>query len=253
MSAKQTTSAIILAGGTGSRFHRQGGKQTIDIGGKPMLTWSIEAFDRSDHIGEIILVCPEDRQEEFYNLVVSPYSIKTPVKTAPAGAIRQESALHGLEATSEEFAFVAIHDGARPHISTQIIDHAINELKGNYEIDGAIVGFPCIDTIKVLEDGIVAGTPDRSCLWTAYTPQIFRKTIYRQAHVSALADGFVGTDDSSLIERLGGRVIAINGTRNNIKLTIPEDYELLISSIKSMISQNVKLEIVEEGHADVPN
>ena len=244
MSTKALTSAIILAGGTGSRFKHPGGKQTVLIGDKPMLTWSIKAFDASENVAEIVLVCPEDKRDEYFSVAVEPYAIKTPIKIADAGAIRQESAFHGLEATSDEYPIVAIHDGARPHITTQTIDHAINELKGNYEIDGAIIGFPCIDTIKVIEDGMIAGTPDRAALWTAHTPQVFRKSIYKEAHVAALADGFVGTDDSSLVERLGGRISAISGTRNNIKLTIPEDYELLISSIQTMLQGSVKIETV---------
>ncbi len=242
MGTKALTSAIILAGGTGSRFKHPGGKQTVQIGDKPMLTWSVKAFDASSNIAEIVLVCPKEKQEEYFSVAIEPYEIKTPVKLAEAGSIRQESALRGLEATSDEFPIVAIHDGARPHITTQTIDHAINELKGNYEIDGAIIGFPCIDTIKVIEDGLISGTPDRSALWTAHTPQVFRKAIYKQAHVAALADGFVGTDDSSLVERLGGRIAAISGTRNNIKLTIPEDYELLISSIQTMLQGSVQIE-----------
>ena len=242
MATKALTSAIILAGGTGSRFKHPGGKQTVQIGDKPMLTWSIKAFDASSNVAEIVLVCPKEKQDEYYSVAIEPFEIQKPIKLAEAGLIRQESALHGLEATSDEFPIVAIHDGARPHVTTQTIDHAINELKGNYEIDGAIIGFPCIDTIKVIEDGMISGTPDRSALWTAHTPQVFRKAIYREAHVAALADGFVGTDDSSLVERLGGRIAAINGTRNNIKLTIPEDYELLISSIQTMIQNTVQIE-----------
>lgn len=236
MAAKPCTSAVILAGGVGSRFKHPGGKQIIELAGMPMLTWSVTAFDHSDNVGEIIVVCPEGREDEFIETAVKPFNIQTPVKVATAGAIRQESALHGLEAASDEFPLIAIHDGARPHISTETIDHAINEVKGNYELDGAIIGFPCIDTVKVIEDGMIAGTPDRNALWMANTPQVFKKDIYREAHVSALADGFVGTDDSSLVERLGGKIAALNGTRNNIKLTIPEDYEMLASSIHTMIA-----------------
>ena len=242
MGTKALASAIILAGGSGTRFKKPGGKQTVLIGDKPMLTWSLKAFDNSENIAEMIVVCPKEKQDEYVNVAIEPYQFKTPIKLAEAGAIRQESAFHGLEITADDLPIVAIHDGARPHITTETIDHAINELKGNYEIDGAIVGFPCIDTIKVLEGGLIAGTPDRSVLWTAHTPQVFRKAIYKEAHIAALADGFVGTDDSSLVERLGGRIAAINGTRNNIKLTIPEDYELLISSLRTMLKSSITIE-----------
>ena len=82
---------------------------------------------------------------------------------------------------------------------------------------------------------VVVGTPDRSVFWNAQTPQVFRAGIYRRAHASALSDGFVGTDDSSLIERLGGKVLIVEGKRDNIKLTVPEDYVLLASAVRTML------------------
>ena len=96
MGTKALTSAIILAGGTGSRFKHPGGKQTVQIGDKPMLTWSVKAFDASDNVAEIVLVCPKEKQDEYYSVAVEPYEIKTPIKMAEAGTIRQESALHFL-------------------------------------------------------------------------------------------------------------------------------------------------------------
>lgn len=234
---KQSTSAIILAGGIGSRFGKRRGKQIVNIGGKPMLTWSIQAFDKADDVGEIILVCPDDRIQEYWDVAVAPFPTQTPIKTASAGTIRQESAFNGLEMVGDEFDIVAIHDGARPHVSSETINHVINELKGNYEADGAVVGFQCVDTIKIIEDGIISGTPDRSCLWVAHTPQVFRKNIYKTAHFAALSDGFVGTDDSSLVERLGGKILALTGRRDNIKLTQPEDYAVLSSTIANKINE----------------
>ena len=238
VSKSKKTSAIILAGGSGSRFGHAGGKQLVDLAGKPMLTWSVMAFDKAKEVGEIIVVCPPDKREEYIEAAIEPFNIDTPIKYADAGTIRQESSFNGLEAVGEEFELVAIHDGARPHITSEIIDHAISELKGNYDMDGAVVGFPCIDTIKVVDsDGVIAGTPDRSCLWMAYTPQIFRRDILVEAQRSSLADGFVGTDDSSLVERLGGKILAINGKRDNIKLTEPEDYAILSSTVVSTIKE----------------
>ena len=238
MAKRKQTSAIILAGGSGSRFGASGGKQLVDIAGKPMLTWSIISFDEAKDVGEIIVVCPSDKRDEYKRVAIDTYESSTPIKLADAGTLRQESAFNGLEAVGEEFDYVAIHDGARPHISAEIIDHAISELKGNYDLDGAVVGFPCIDTIKVVEnDNIISGTPDRSCLWMAYTPQIFKKEIYIEAQRSSLSDGFVGTDDSSLVERLGGKILAVNGTRDNIKLTQPEDFTILESTVFSAVKQ----------------
>ena len=85
-----------------------------------------------------------------------------------------------------------------------------------------------------VENGVIVGTPDRRVFWNAQTPQVFRAGIYRRAHASALSDGFMGTDDSSLIERLGGRVLVVEGKRDNIKLTVPEDYLMLAAAVRTM-------------------
>lgn len=226
------TAAIILAGGTGERFGKEGGKQQVEIGGKPILTWSVEAFDAVGDIGLIVIVCPAERQGEYLSKAVDPFSFATPIVVAAAGSTRQESAFSGLELVPEEFEYVVMHDGARPLISADLIAHTIATLKGNIDADGAVVAHPAIDTLKVVENGVIVGTPDRSVFWNAQTPQVFRAGIYRRAHVSALSDGFVGTDDSSLIERLGGRVLVVEGKRDNIKLTVPEDYLMLVAAVR---------------------
>ena len=226
------TAAIILAGGTGERFGKEGGKQLVEIGGKPILTWSVEAFDAVGDIGLIVIVCPAERQGEYLSKAVDPFSFATPIVVAAAGSTRQESAFSGLELVPEEFEYVVMHDGARPLISADLIAHTIATLKGNIDADGAVVAHPAIDTLKVVENGVIVGTPDRSVFWNAQTPQVFRAGIYRRAHASALSDGFVGTDDSSLIERLGGRVLVGEGKRDNIKLTVPEDYLMLVAAVR---------------------
>lgn len=226
------TAAIILAGGTGERFGKEGGKQLVEIGGKPILTWSVEAFDAVGDIGLIVIVCPAKRQGEYLSKAVDPFSFATPIVVAAAGSTRQESAFSGLELVPEEFEYVVMHDGARPLISADLIAHTIATLKGNIDADGAVVAHPAIDTLKVVENGVIVGTPDRSVFWNAQTPQVFRAGIYRRAHASALSDGFVGTDDSSLIERLGGRVLVVEGKRDNIKLTVPEDYLMLVAAVR---------------------
>lgn len=228
------TAAIILAGGQGERFGKEGGKQLVEIAGKPILTWSAEAFDAVGDIGLIVIVCPEDRQEEYLRRALDPFPFATPIVMAPSRGIRQESAFSGLEYVSEEFEYVVLHDGARPLISPDLILHAINTLKGNIDCDGAVVAHPAIDTLKVVENGVIVGTPDRRVFWNAQTPQVFRAGIYRRAHASALSDGFVGTDDSSLIERLGGKVLVVEGKRDNIKLTVPEDYALLAAAVRAL-------------------
>lgn len=233
VSKSPKTAAIVLAGGSGERFGHEGGKQLVEISGRPMLTWSIAAFDAVEDVGEIVVVCPQDRSDEYRARAIDPYPFVTPITMAPAGTTRQESAFSGLEYASEEYDFVVLHDGARPLISPDLIAHTINTLKGTLDADGAIVATPSIDTLKVVENGCIVGTPDRRVFWNAQTPQVFRAGVYRRAHASALSDGFIGTDDSSLIERLGGKVLVVEGKRSNIKLTVPEDYALLNMSLGS--------------------
>lgn len=231
---KPKTAAIILAGGSGERFGREGGKQLVEIAGKPILTWSAEAFDAVGDVGLIVIVCPEDRQEEYLNRAINPFPFVTPIVVAPSGPSRQESAFSGLEYVTDEYDYVVLHDGARPLVSPELILHTINTCKGNIDCDGVIVGHPTVDTLKIVEDGVIMGTPDRRVFWDAQTPQVFRTGIYRRAHASALSDGFMGTDDSSLIERLGGKVLVVEGKRNNIKLTVPEDYMMLAAAVRAL-------------------
>ena len=168
------TAAIILAGGTGERFGKEGGKQLVEIAHKPILTWSAEAFDAVEDIGLIVIVCPEERHEEYLKTAIDPFPFVTPVVMAPSGATRQESAFSGIEYVPDEYEYVVTHDGARPLVSSELIAHAINTLKGNFDADGAVVAHPAIDTLKVVEDGVIVGTPDRRVFWNAQTPQVFR-------------------------------------------------------------------------------
>lgn len=221
------TAAIILAGGSGERYGRAGGKQLAEVAGRPVMSWSAEAFDAVPDVGLIVIVCPEDRKDEYLREAIDPYPFVTPIVMAPSGEIRQTSAFNGLEMVPDEFEFVALHDGARPMVTPKQIEDCINAVKGNIDCDGAVLACPAVDTLKVVEHGSISGTPDRRVFWNAQTPQVFRTGLYRRAHAAALSDGFVGTDDSSLVERMGGNVLVVEGNRNNIKLTMPEDHLIL--------------------------
>ncbi len=228
------SAAIILAGGSGERYGREGGKQLVPIAGKPVLTWAAEAFDAVGDVGLIVVVCPQERAEEYREKAIDPFPFVTPVVFAPAGTTRQESAFSGLEYVPDTYDYVVLHDGARPMVTPETITHVISVVKGNPDCDGAVVGHPTVDTLKIVENGVIQGTPDRRVFWNAQTPQVFRTGIYRRAHASALSDGFVGTDDSALIERLGGEVRMVEGRRDNIKLTVPEDYAALEAGVQKL-------------------
>lgn len=234
---KASTAAIIVAGGEGERFHNPGGKQLFEVLGKPVLTWSAEAFDAVSDVGLIVIVCPEDRTEEYCRIALDPYPFVTPIEFAPAGEIRQESAMNGLGAVPATFEHIAVHDGARPLVTPEIISHAINHLKGNLDLDGVVVGHPSVDTIKIVNNREITATPDRSMFWVAQTPQLFRADIIRRAHRAAMHEGFVGTDDSSLVERIGGRVTMLDGPRDNIKVTVPEDVGPVVAALTARVAQ----------------
>jgi 2-C-methyl-D-erythritol 4-phosphate cytidylyltransferase len=223
VASKPTTAAVILAGGSGERYGNAGGKQLLEILGKPILTWSAESFDAVPDVGLIVVVAPKGRMEEYCHEAIDAFPFVTPVMMAPAGDLRQESSLNGLGVVPDSYEFVAIHDGARPLVTPELIEHTIAAVQGNVDADGAVVGYPAIDTLKVVNGDSIIGTPDRSSFWTAQTPQVFRTAALKQAHRAALAEGFVGTDDSSLVERIGGKVLLVRGPRDNIKITVPED------------------------------
>ena len=235
-----SAAAVVLAGGTGERFGDAHGKQLIEIAGKPLLSWSIEALDAVADIGLMVVVCPKDRRDEYFKVAIEPYDFVTPIIMADAGDSRQESAFSGMECVPDTYEFTVNHDGARPLITPRLVTHALNTIKGSLDADGVIIATPAIDTLKMVENGVIVGTPDRRAFWNAQTPQIFRTGMYRRAHASALYDGFSGTDDSSLIERLGGRVMVVEGKRDNIKLTMPEDYLLLAAAIAALRNEEGK-------------
>ena len=226
--------AVILAGGSGSRMRGSvSDKVLVPLLGKPVIMHSFGAFVESGRVGKVVFACRDSSQQAAIESAVEKYFPGCGVETifCRGGAERGDSVFNGLTALGGGDEIVFIHDGARPLISSELIAHTINTLKGNFDADGAVVAHPAIDTLKVVEDGVIVGTPDRSVFWNAQTPQVFRTGIYRRAHASALSDGFVGTDDSSLIERLGGRVLVVEGKRDNIKLTVPEDYLMMVAAV----------------------
>ena len=165
--------AVVVAGGSGQRFGNPGGKQLVNVAGRPLMSWSIRAFDRSNKVGHIVVVCPAERRAEMRRLAISPYSYSTPISFADAGETRQDSTRAGVHAVPAGFEYVAIHDGARPLITTEAIDHAIDVLVSDRALDGVVCGQPAIDTLKIVDGDNIVETPPRELYWAAQTPQIF--------------------------------------------------------------------------------
>lgn len=225
--------AVIVSGGTGSRFGNPGGKQLVDVAGRPLMSWSIAAFDAAPSVRHIVVVCPRERRDEMRRRAVEPFGFATPVTFAQAGATRQDSTHAGLMAVPASCAYVAVHDGARPLITVEAIERAVAELAGDPALDGVVCGQPAIDTLKIVEsDGRIVETPPRSRYWTVQTPQVFTVEALHRAFEAAERTGFVGTDDASLVERVGGTVRCVESPRDNLKVTVPEDLPLVEEAMR---------------------
>lgn len=223
--------AIVCAGGSGERLGVAGGKQLALVGGRPVLAWTIEALDAAPQIDHIVLVCPTARVDEYRGAAVDSVALSTPVTFAPSGASRQASVASGIAVAPLEAEILLVHDGARPLVTPEIVASTIAALLADPSASGAVIGQPAIDTLKIAEGNLVAETPDRSKYWAVQTPQTFRAQALRDAYAQAAADGFVGTDDAELVEHVGGRVLLVEGPRDNIKVTVAEDIALVEATL----------------------
>ena len=223
--------AIVVAGGTGERLGLPGGKQLAMVAGRPVLAWSVAAFAASPAIGAIVVVCHPDRMDEYRAAAVEPPGLRSVVLFAPGGPTRQASVASGLALVPDDATFVVVHDGARPLVTPGLIAATLSALEDDPSADGAIVGQPAIDTLKVVDGHAIVQTADRTRFWAVQTPQTFRAPMLRSAYERALVDGFLGTDDASLVERAGGRVVVVDGPRDNIKVTVAEDLALVEAAL----------------------
>ncbi|MHB1136026.1 MAG: 2-C-methyl-D-erythritol 4-phosphate cytidylyltransferase [Coriobacteriia bacterium] len=216
--------AIIVAGGTGERLGREGGKQLAMVAGLPVLAHAIRALDAASLIDGIVVVVHPERLDQYVHDAVTPTGAAKVLGVVPGGATRAESVRAGLAAAPAESTLILVHDGARPLITSELIDAAIATLEGDRSLDGVVVGHPSYDTLKIVDaEGGVSGTADRTTIWAAQTPQVFRAEALRSAYERARVQGWDGTDDASFVERAGGRIAMHAGPRDNIKVTVPED------------------------------
>ncbi len=217
------TCAVIVAGGIGQRFGLPEGKQFVDMCGLPMVAWCMKAFDKSPSIGAMVLVCAKDKLERVQEELLDAIAFSKPVIMACAGSTRQQSVHNGLQQVPKEFQYVSIHDGARPLITSDVIENSIVPLRESIELDGVVCGQPCIDTLKLVDGNEILSTPNRANYWTVQTPQNFRRDKILSVHEWAEESDVEGTDDASLVERYGGNLICFEAPRDNIKVTVPED------------------------------
>lgn len=211
--------AVIVAAGSASRMEGVD-KIMANLGGEPVIKRTVRAFQENDVISEIVVVTREDRLIPISNLCAGFDKVTAVVV---GGKTRVESVHLGLNAMSDKVKLAAIHDGARPLVSWQVIDRVVRA--GN-AFHAAAPGIPVKDTVKTIHGGIVKDTPDRSTLRAVQTPQVFDYDLIRGALKQAIIEEAPITDDCSAVERLGMTVKIVEGDERNIKITTPLDLKI---------------------------
>ncbi len=196
-------------------------KQFLDLAGRPVLAWTLTAFERADHIDRVVLVVGQEDidtcREQFGNKKFSKV-----VDVVGGGAERQDSVACGLQVIPQNADVVAVHDGARAYITPKDINAVVLAAA---ERGAAVLGIPVTDTVKRVQDDQIIETLDRAALRAVQTPQAFRREVIFRAHRAARESGYLGTDDTALVERLGEAVTIVPGRADNIKITSPEDLD----------------------------
>lgn len=209
--------AVVPAAGSSTRMGRD--KLFASLGGVPVLIHTLRALESCPSIGEIIVVTRPDHLVEVSKLCREAVLDKVS-KVVSGGATRTESVLAGVNAVGEGYSLVAIHDGARPLVSREVVEAAVAAAASG---SAAAPAVPVKDTVKEAERGIVTATPDRSKLFAVQTPQVFDIDLIRTALTRAVEEGVSLTDDCAAVERMGVPVALTQGSYTNLKITTPED------------------------------
>ena len=215
----QYCGAVIVAAGSASRM---GGidKVMASLGGEPMILRTVRAFEDCEAVKEIVIVTREDLMGPIAELCSGFTKVRSVVQ---GGSSRQESVKLGLLAFSKEVRLAAVHDGARPLVSGELIDKVI---RAAHSYGAAAPAIPVKDTIKVFEGGFIAATPDRSTLRAVQTPQVMDRDLLLGALEKAEQEGIALTDDCSAVEHIGMRVRLVEGEERNLKVTTPLDLKI---------------------------
>ena len=224
---KQKYAAIVLAAGSGKRMNSKVHKQYLIIQDRPVLYYSLKAFEDSA-VDEIVLVVGKGEEKFCRKEIVDKYGISKVKAIVEGGKERYHSVFEGLKQTSDA-DYVLIHDGARPFVNQDIIRRCMQEVQ---KYQACVVGMPVKDTIKIADEGGYAKqTPDRKNVWMIQTPQTFSYALIYEAYVEMLkTEDTAITDDAMVLERIKGKKSKlIEGSYRNIKITTPED--LLIANV----------------------
>jgi 2-C-methyl-D-erythritol 4-phosphate cytidylyltransferase len=205
---------VIAAAGSGERLGAGGPKALVELAGRPMLAWSLDAFEAAESVAAVVIAAPPGNEDAI--------SAVAPAAVVVTGAdARSQSVGNALERVDTEL--VAVHDAARPLVTADLIDALVARLAARPDADGVIAAAPLTDTVKRVDGPTVSKTESREHLWAAQTPQAFRTDALREAHAADPQRVAAATDDAMLIEEDGGTVLIEPTPASNLKVTTPED------------------------------
>ncbi len=213
--------AVIVSAGKGQRFTEGKKKQYYLLADKPILAHTLDKFEACPLIRSILLVVGQEDMNYCLQEIIEKYRYRKISQIVRGGKRRQDSVKNGIDALSKDVDIVVIHDGVRPLVTREMIEESIHSAQ---RFGAVVLAMPVKETIKMAHaDGTVLKTLDRESLWQIQTPQAFQAHVIKQAYQKAVGAGFVGTDDASLVERLGIKVHILPGSYTNIKITTSED------------------------------
>ena len=235
------TVAIIPAGGSGRRLKAGIAKQYLLLDGLPVLVHSLKAFEQALVINEIIVVVPESDIKYVREELIKKNDLKKVTNVIAGGAQRQDSVRNGLAAIDDKCDIVLVHDGVRPFVTEKMINEVVLAAKKD---QAASIGVKAKDTIKETQDnGLVVKTVQRQNIWLTQTPQAFPFAVLKKAYEAAQSDNYYGTDDASLVERIGIKVKMIAGSYDNIKITTPEDLIIAEALLRSKSGGEMQMRV----------
>ena len=224
MGARALATAIVAAAGSGERLGAGGPKAFAEVGGRPLLAWSLAALAEAERVGAVVVAAPPGHEEETR-------AIAPGAEVVAGGASRSESVAIALGRVDSEL--VAVHDAARPLATASLFDATLAELEADPALDAVVAAAPVADTLKRALAGRVIETIPRSELWAVQTPQAFRATALRDALGADASAVAAATDDASLVEAAGGVVRVFESRAPNLKVTTPADLRVAAALLHS--------------------
>jgi len=213
---------IIPAAGSGSRMKAELPKPFLEVNGKPILYHTLNSFGKIEGLAKVVVVVHPGYSSQADEILKSLfYNTKVSYQIAEGGKERQYSILNGLQKVEDDVELIAVHDAVRPFVDPRDVEKCCKVAAEN---GGAVLGVRARDTLKQVDkNNVILNTPDRSLFWQAQTPQIFRLELFKKAYETAMKKNTIATDDASLVEKIGGKVVMVEGNSLNIKITYPED------------------------------